>query len=194
METKVITGKVRLSYAKLITGELDDQGVEKWSTSLLIPKSDKETLAKIKKAIDIATEEGKSLWGGKVPANLKKPVRDGDAEREDDEAYQGHYFLNAVARKIKPQVAKPVGKTADGKTKFEAIEDETEIYSGCYAKASITFYPYNSNGNKGIGVGLNSVVKVQDGEPLGGVRESIENAFANEDFDVSYDEEEDFMG
>lgn len=193
METKVITGKVRLSYAKLIDGELNDQGVLVWGTSILIPKDDKATLTKIKNAVDIAVEEGKSLWQGKVPANLKKPLRDGDVERPDDDAYRGHYFLNASARKIRPKIAKPIGKAADGTNLFAEITDDTEIYSGCYAKVSLNFFPYNSNGNKGVGAGLNSVVKVQDGEPLGGARASVESDFADEDFDTEVDTD-DFMG
>lgn len=195
MSTKVITGKVRLSYCKVWEGETDENGVLKYSTSVLIDKADKETLRKIKSAVDAATEEGKSkCWNGKVPANLKKPLRDGDEEREDDEAYAGHYFLNASSRKVRPGIAKPVGKNKDGKTVFEDIEDETELYSGCYAKVSLTFFPYNSNGNKGVAAGLNNIVKVQDGEPLGGSRMSVESEFEDEDFDLAEVEEEDFMG
>ncbi|WP_219710562.1 ssDNA-binding protein, partial [Clostridioides difficile] len=69
----------------------------KYSVCILIPKSDKATLGRIKKAIDAAKEQGKtSKWGGKGPGNLKTPLRDGDAERADEaEEYVGMYFLNA---------------------------------------------------------------------------------------------------
>lgn len=196
MSTKVITGKTRLSYCKVWEGETDENGVLKFSTSILIDKADKETLRKIKAAVEEAVEEGKTkCWNGKVPANLKKPLRDGDEEREDDEVYAGHYFLNATSRKIRPGIAKPVGKGKDGKTIFEDITDETELYSGCFAKVSLTFFPYNSNGNKGVAAGLNHIVKVQDGEPLGGSRASIETDFEDEDFDIdlSGDDDEDFL-
>lgn len=188
--TKVITGKVRLSYVRVWEPEPDDNGVLWYSTAILIPKSDKETLRKIKSCTDAAAEQGKSKWGGRIPSSLKKPLRDGDDERPDDEAYAGHYFLNAKS-KNKPGIAKPIGKGSDGKTKFQEITDTTEVYSGCYVKVSLNFYPFDTKGNKGIAVGLNNIVKVQDGEPLAG-HASVDEDFANEEFDVD-DDEEDFM-
>jgi hypothetical protein len=102
-----------------------------------------------------------------------------------------HYFLNAYAN-TKPGIAKPIGKGADGKTKFQEITDTTEVYSGCYAKVSINFYIYD-NKSKGIGVGLNNIVKIQDGEALGG-RASVNEDFADEDFDeVDMEDNDDFM-
>lgn len=190
--TKVVTGKVRLSYAHLFVPQPDDNGNDKYSTAILIPKTDKETLRKIKAAVDAAVELGKSKWGGKIPANLKKPLRDGDEERPDDEAYAGHYFLNATS-KNKPGIAKPIGKDANGKTKFQEITDSTEVYSGCYAKVSLNFYPFDAKGNRGVAAGLNNVVKVQDGDFLGG-RSSVNDDFADEDFDdFEDDENEDFL-
>ncbi|MGR6115054.1 DUF2815 family protein [Aeribacillus composti] len=189
--TKVITGKVRLSYVHVFQPQSIDGGEEKYSTSILIPKEDEETLRKIKTAIEAAKELGKSQWGGKIPANLKLPLRDGDEERPDDEAYAGHYFINASS-KTKPGIAKPIGKTPDGKTKFEEITDSTEVYSGCYARVSINFYPFNKNGNRGIAVGLNNIVKVQDGEPLGG-RARLEDEFAEIEFDDVLEDDDDFL-
>lgn len=191
--TKVITGKVRLSYTHIFEPtSVNGSSDEKYSTAILIPKTDKETLRKIKEAIDTAVEQGKAQWGGKVPANLKKPLRDGDEERPDDDAYAGHFFLNASS-KNKPGIAKPIGRSADGKAKFEEITDSTEVYSGCYAKVSINFYPFNTNGNRGIAAGLNNVVKVQDGEALAG-RASVHSDFADEDFDDDfYAEEDDYL-
>lgn len=190
--TKVITGKVRLSYVHIFEPQSINGGDEKYSVSILIPKEDKETLRKIKAAIEAAKELGQNKWGGKIPANLKLPLRDGDEERPDDEAYAGHYFINATSH-TKPGIAKPIGKGPDGKTKFEAITDSTEVYSGCYARVSINFYPFNVNGNKGIAAGLNNIVKVQDGEPLGG-RARVEDEFANVDFDdVLDDDDDDFL-
>lgn len=192
--TKVITGKVRLSYVHVFEPRPDDNGEKKYSCSILIPKEDKETLRKIKAAVDAAVEQGKtSKWGGKIPASLKKPLRDGDEERPDDEAYAGHYFFNATS-KTKPGVAKPVGKGPDGRVKFQEITDSTEVYSGCYAKVSINFYPYDAKGNRGVAAGLNNIVKVQDGEFLGG-RASVNDDFADEDFDdvVDISDDDDFM-
>lgn len=189
--TKVITGKVRLSYTHVFEPQINDSGKEQYGTAILIPKTDKETLRKIKAAIEAAIEQGKAKWGGKIPHNLKKPLRDGDEERPDDEAYVGHYFFNANSSN-KPGIAKPIGKGADGKTKFQEITDSTEVYSGCYAKVSINFYPFDNRGNRGVAAGLNNIVKVQDGEFLGG-RSSVNDEFADEEFDVEVDDDEDFL-
>ncbi|MUP58558.1 DUF2815 family protein [uncultured Megasphaera sp.] len=175
--TKVITGKnTRLSYFNGWEPKSVNGGPERYSVSLLIPKDDKETLDAIEKAVDAAIAEGIGKFGGKKPHKnmLKLPLRDGDTERED-EAYKGHYFINAnsftppqiVDRSVKP------------------IMDRKEVYSGCYARVSISFYAFNSGGNKGIACGLGNIQKIRDGEPLGG-RDS-----ANDDFTTV--EDDDFL-
>jgi len=190
--TKVITGKVRLSYAHVFEPASVDGGDEKYSTAILIPKTDKETLRKIKAATDAAKELGKSKWpNGKVPANCKTPLRDGDEERPDDETYAGHYFLNASS-KNKPGIAKPIGKDANGKTTFQAITDTTEVYSGCYARVSLNFYPFDIKGNRGVAAGLNNLVKLQDGDFLGG-RSSVQDDFAGEEFETDLEGDDDFL-
>ncbi|MBG9786921.1 DUF2815 family protein [Brevibacillus laterosporus] len=178
-DTKVITGKVRFSYAHLFKPTaIDDNQEPKYSVCLLIPKSDKETLRKIKAAVDAAKQAGASTWGGKIPANLKTPLRDGDDERPDQPEYAGHYFINANSKQ-KPGI---VDKNRD------EILDSTEVYSGCYGRASINFYAYNTAGNKGIACGLNNVQKLADGDFLGG------RSRAEDDFDEVEDDEEDFLG
>lgn len=193
--TKVITGKARLSYANIWEPQSIDGGDPKYSVSILIPKDDKETLRKIKAATDLLKEQAKAKYNGKIPAKFHTPLRDGDEERPDDEAYAGHYFFNASS-KNKPGIAKPIGKGSDGKTKFQEITDTTEVYSGCYAKVSVNFYLFDTKGNKGIAAGLNNIVKVQDGDFLGG-RSSVNDDFGDEDFDiddVDVDDDEDFLG
>ncbi len=195
VNTKLITGKVRLSYANIWEAKEDDNGVPKYSTSILLPKDDKETLRKYKAIIDALKEQAKAKYGGKLPAKFHTPLRDGDDERPDDEAYAGCFFFNASS-KSKPGIAKPVGRDADGKTKFQEITDTTEVYSGCYVKVSVNFYLFDQKGNKGIAAGLNNIVKVQDGEPLGGGRANVNDEFSDEDFedvvDIS-DDDDDFM-
>lgn len=177
-ETKVITGKVRFSYANVFEPRKNDDGTEKYSVSLLIDKDDTKTINSIKKAIESAKKAGVSKFGGKIPAKLKEPLRDGDEEREDDENYKGKYFVNANAT-TKPGLVDSKGRP---------IIDPTEFYSGCYGYASITFYAFNSKGNKGIACGLNNIMKTDDGEPLGG------KAKAEDDFaDLITDDEDDFL-
>lgn len=177
--TKVTTGEVRLSYAHLFEPHAIEGNEPKYSVSVIIPKSDKATLKAIKEAVEQAKEDGKSKWNGKVPNNLKTPLRDGDIEREDDEAYAGCYFLNANS-KNKPGIVD---------INVHPILDQSEVYSGCYARLTLNFYAYNANGNKGVAAGLGNVQKLRDGEPLGGISR------AEDDFEsLSDDNEDDFLG
>ena len=174
--TKVVTGTVRLSYEHVWEPASINGGEEKYSASLIIPKSDKATVNAIQKAVDAAIEEGLAKFGGKKPnkAAIKLPLRDGDVERED-EAYQNSFFVNANSRTAPQIVDRSV----------QPILDRSEVYSGCYIRASISFYAFNSNGNKGIACGLNNIQKIRDGEPLGG------HANAADDFTTV--EDEDFL-
>ena len=172
--TKVVTGtNTRLSYFHGWEPVSINGGAEKYSVSVLIPKDDKETIAAINKAIDAAIEEGVAKFGGKKPnkAAIKLPMRDGDIER-DDEAYKGHYFINANSN-TPPQI---VDRTV------KPILDRSEVYSGCYARVSLNFYAFNSNGNRGVACGLGNIQKVRDGEPLGG-RTTAADDFATLDED-----------
>lgn len=179
--TKVITGvNTRWSYVNAWEPKSINGGAPKYSVSLIIPKSDTKTLEMIRAAIQAAYEEGQSKLKGNgrsVPAlsALKTPLRDGDAERPDDEAYANSYFVNANSG------------TAPGIVDADRnpILERSEVYSGVYGRASINFYAFNSNGNKGIACGLNNLQKIRDGEPLGG-KSRAEDDFAEAD-------EEDFL-
>ena len=182
MATKEITGgNTRWSYANVWEPKAMEGGKPKFSVSLIIPKSDTVTVGKIKAAIEEAYRDGQSKLKGNaksVPAlsTLRTPLRDGDLERPDDPAYANAYFVNANSA------------TAPGVVDANRNEilDKSEVYSGCYGRASISFYAFNANGNKGIACGLNNLQKIKDGEPLGG-RASAESDFATE-------EDEDFLG
>lgn len=87
-------------------------------------------------------------------------------------AYKDCYFINANSA------------TAPGivDAARNPIIEHSEVYSGVYGRASINFYAFNSNGNKGIACGLNNLQKISDGEPLGG-KTRAEDDFADEDED-----------
>lgn len=157
--TKVVTGVVRLSYANVWELASINGGTPKYSVSLIIPKSDQKTIDAINAAVDAAIKDGAAKFGGKIPnkAALKLPLRDGDIERED-EAYKDSYFVNANSTTAPQIVDRSV----------QPILDRAEVYSGCYARVSVNFYAFNSNGNRGIACGLGNIQKVKDGEPLGG--------------------------
>lgn len=181
-ETKVVTGKVRLSYASIFEPKSINGSDPKYSVSLIIPKSDKQMVQVIEEAIQNAMEKDKGKWNGKVPANLKTPLRDGDEERPDDENYADSYFVNANSTKA-PQVVSLEKDPVTGKPIELGPE---EVYSGCYARVSINFYGFNTNGNKGVACGLGNIQKLEDGERLGG------GSSAEDDFDFE-EAEDDFI-
>ncbi|NBK77153.1 DUF2815 family protein [bacterium D16-76] len=174
--TKVII-PCRISYAHLFEPTSVNGSDPKYGASLIVSKKDTKTITAIQKAIEQAKKDSVGKWGGKVPPNLKTPLRDGDTDRPDDEAYAGSFFLNANSRQA-PQVVD---------RKVQPIIDQSEVCSGCYCNVSVTFYGYNSNGNRGIAAGLGNVQFVKDGEALGG------RTKASDDFEAMADEDEDFL-
>ena len=173
---KVITGKVVMSYLTVNEPKTPlGGGTPKYSVSLIIPKSDTATVEKIRAAIKAAYDEGQSKLKGNsksVPAldDLKTPLRDGDTERKGDDAYKDSFFVNANS------TTKPGLVDADR----NPILDSSELYSGIIGRASINFYAFNSNGNRGIACGLNNLQKLADGTPLGG-HSRAEDDFADDD-------------
>lgn len=177
-DTKVVFGPCRLSYTHVFTKYAPDGDTDngKYMTNVLIPKSEKETVKALQQAIEVAKKSGiVSKWGGKEPKNLELPLRNGDTDK-DDEVYEDCFFINAKSS-TRPGIC--------DKNK-NPIVDEEEIYSGVYAYVSVSFYPYDKNGNRGIACGLNNIMKFKDGERLGG-RTSAENDFA--DIDAEDDED-----
>ena len=180
---KVVTGKKTvMSYLNVNEPKVPmGGGTPKFSVSLIIPKSDKATYDKIQAAIKAAYEEGQGKLRGtgkSVPPldSLKLPLRDGD--QKGDETYKNSWYINANST-TKPGVVE---------ANCNPILDTSELYSGIIGRASITFYAFNSNGNRGIACGLNNLQKLEDGTPLGG------HSRAEDDFADLDDDEDDFLG
>lgn len=164
--TKVII-PCRISFANIFEPKAINGGDEKYSVSCVISKSDKATLMKIHKAVESAKEDGKvRKWNGKIPPNLKLPLRDGDIDRPDDETYQDCMFVNATSKDAPGIVDRRV----------QPVTDPMMVYSGCYCNVSVNFYPFNANGNRGVAAGLSNIQFVRDGERLSG-RVSAEAEF-----------------
>lgn len=162
-KTKVVTGKVRLSYVHL--WEPWSSGADgqepKYSCTLLIPKADGFTLAALRAAQQSALEQGKDgKFGGKIPKVWDDTIHDGDEEADLDKnpEYAGHYYMS-VSSKTRPGIVD---------ASVQPILDSTEVYSGCYARVSINAFPYAVSGKKGVSFGLNHVQKLADGDFLGG--------------------------
>lgn len=176
-ETRVTTGRVRFSYASLFHPRSVNGGPEKYSVTLLIPKADKKTMDKIRRAIAAATEQAKEKIK-KFPLKPTNTVHDGDGLKDSGDPYgeecKGCYVI-AVSSTRKPTVI--------DRDKMP-ITDEDELYSGCYGRAVINFYGYDAGGKKGISAGLNGVMKLADGERLGG------GGVSDEDWDDDFDDVE----
>ena len=164
-DTKVVTNKVRLSYCHLFEPHAAEGNEPKYSCTILVPKSDTETLTKIKNAVNAAKVAGVKLLGdknGTIPKSVKTTVHDGDGEKPNGGEYsdecKGHYVINCSSKQ-KPGIVDKFCKE---------ILDSTQVYSGCFGKVSINFYAYATSGNKGVACGLNNVQKLADGEYLGG--------------------------
>lgn len=168
----------RISFANIWEPKAINDGEEKYSVSCIISKSDTKTIAKIQQAIEAAKEDGKTRrWGGKIPPNLKLPLRDGDIDRPDDDSYVDAMFINATSKDA-PQIVD---------RKKQTITDPMMVYSGCYCNVSVNFYAFNANGNRGVAAGLGNVQFVKDGDRLSG------KASADADFD-ELDDDEDVLG
>lgn len=178
MATKVTTGTVRASFVHIFEpqpgGEPGDK--PKFGITLLIPKSDKKTLDALYAAEAEARENGKNTkFEGRIPSNLASIIRDGDEDQDTDRypEFAGNMFMN-VRSDRKPVVVDQ---------NLQDILDPTEVYSGCWIKASINAYPYNYKGKKGISFGLNAIQKVRDDEAFSGAK-----IVASEEFEVVADD------
>lgn len=184
--TKVII-PCRISFANIWEPKSINGSEEKYSVSCIIPKKEKKLLAKIHTAVEAAKEDGKTRkWNGKVPSNLKLPLRDGDIDRPDDENYAECFFLNATSTDA-PQIVD---------RRVQPVTDPMMVYSGCYCNVSVNFYAFNANGNRGVAAGLGNVQFVKDGERLSG-KASAESEFDPlvevDDDEVLDDEMPDFL-
>lgn len=177
-ETTITTGLVRISFEHLLKPVARNEGDEpKYSATILVPKTDKATVAIMKNAIEKATQEGVAKWGGKRPALVPNPVHDGDGTRPSDgEPFgpecKGMWVFTASCKESRPPFVVDKQRSP--------IINSTEIYSGMWGRVNVNFYPYNFNGKKGIGAGLNGFQKLRDDEALGGGRVSAEEAFKDD--------------
>ena len=174
--TNITTGEVRLSFVHLFKPYAFQPGSEeKFSCTILVPKSDMDTMARINAAIEAAKQRGISeKWNGVAPPMIPTPVYDGDGVRPSDgmafgPECKGHWVFTASAKAdYPPEVVDRQGNP---------IINQSEVYSGMFARVNVTFYPYAYGGKKGVGCGLGPVMKMRDGESLGGSAPTAAQAF-----------------
>lgn len=172
MATTITINNVRFSYCSLFQPSSRPGQDPKYSTTVLVPKSNTAAKAAIDEAIEAATQEGVSKkWNGQRPPIVAISVHDGDGVRPSDGMPYGAEckgcWVFTASSKNPPFVVD---------CNVQHIIDPTQVYSGMWGNVNISLFPYNSNGKKGIGIGLNGVQKVRDGEPLTG-RVTAEEAF-----------------
>lgn len=187
---KFTTGMARLSYAHIFKAVVPMSGGDpKFSAAILIPKKDTKTIERLKAAIKSVKDDPGSVrkWqdrNGRV-GNVDIPIHDGDQEKPDDPNYKGMLYFNAKASEDRP----PKIYMKD----LAECTDPSEVYSGCWVQASVSFYPYNANGHKGIGVGLNGIRKLKDGEHLSGGSVSASD-FSDDLIDPNDISDDDLLG
>ena len=165
--TKVLTNEVRLSYTHLSQPYANPKQANaepKYQTTLLIPKTDTATYNDILQSMNAAYEAAVAGdWKGLRPQLKNALIYDGDGTRTDGSAFgpecKGHWVITASTKR-KPQVVDISNVNVE-----LAPQD---IYSGMYARVTLNFFAFNTNGNKGIGCGLGNVMKTRDGDPLAG--------------------------
>lgn len=177
--TQKTTGEVRLSYFHGFDKHAAEEGNEPvYSTQVIIKKTDTATIKALNEGIEAAKIVGKDKkWGGKIPTKLKLPLRDGDDPDEKcygDENYKGCLFFNCSS-----DHAPGIVKKDDKMGCFVAITDKMEVTSGDYAKVSVNFFPFAGK-QLGVAVGLNNILFLKKGEPLGGGRTRAEDDFADD--------------
>ncbi|MBR1780477.1 MAG: DUF2815 family protein [Oscillospiraceae bacterium] len=171
----ITINNVRFSYCNLFQPKPpinNPTGDPKYSTTILVPKSNTQAKAAIDAAIAQAIEAGvASKWNGVRPPQPAICVHDGDGPRPSDGASYGEEcrgcWVLTASSKDKPFVVD---------AQVQSIIDPTQVYSGMWGNVNVSFYAYNQAGKKGIGCGLNGVQKTQDGEPLSG-RVTAQDAF-----------------
>lgn len=180
----MITNEGTITFPVLFESKENLSGDLKFSCSLLIPKTDKEGIARLKAEIAKAVTKGKEkVWSGKVPKFNYEPLRDGDKELKDGTRegaeYKGMFFINAAANDDSPPGV--VGSDA------QPLMDHKEIYSGCVVRLDIKAFPYKKGGNCGIGWWLNNVMLLKDGPRLDGKMNAVD-AFAEYAQSSTFDE------
>lgn len=171
-DTKIVTPIFRLSYPHIFEAHHNILGKrDQYDLVMIFDKKDKPSL---KPMYDLMAEVAKFRFNTNTKG-LKNPFKDGDTAtslsgeliKEKNPMYAGMLILSSWT-KNKPGVVN---------NKNEIILDHDEIYGGCYCKAQLNCYAYETGGNRGVSFGLLHIQKIKDGDPFGS-RTKPEDAFA----------------
>jgi hypothetical protein len=157
----VLKPQVRFSYVHVFEPyAFDDKQAAKYSAVLMIDKTDKANLDAVNAAIQAAIAKGVEKFGATFSAKCKAnlPLHSGNEDHPDKAAFKDVYYLNAKSNS-KPQVVD---------RDLNPITEPSELYAGCYGRASLNFAPWTYSNKYGISVYLNNLQKLSEGERLDG--------------------------
>ena len=199
LNTRVKTEEVRLSFVHVFEPASfgnDPSNPAKYSVAVIIEKTDKKTLGRIKAAYEAAKQEGIERYGNSFASKaspLIRPIgsnygllKDADQYEElaADPNYAGCYVMNLKSERAPQVLARETGK------KLLTTENggEEVVYSGCYGKVTFNIYPYSNKSHTGISAGLGNVLKTRDGERFGGFKSGLDD-FADDFDDDAFDDD-----
>ena len=172
----VITREVRLSYVNLVEPRKTDKGGLEYQATLLIPKSDTQTIAEFRQAIDAAVAYAlnrpvaRGGWGGVPVDDPYACIMDGDGRMPKGKAWgpecAGHWV---VRTKTKADKGKPFVVTRRAVNEPLVQVEPRDIYSGMYGLAQVRFGAYDNSGNRGVSCFIQGIFKTRDGEALSGI-------------------------
>jgi hypothetical protein len=156
----LLTPEFRVSFPKLF--EPDENG--KYGVAMIFDNdvdfANLETLIESKKKEKWPKGTGKLVYS--------QPILDGNDSQAQREELKDKFYINGKCGKYKPGVIDQ---------NRQPIVDESEIYPGCWARASITLYSWVHTGKCGISVNVRNIQKLRDDEPL------ISRVRAEDEFD-----------
>ena len=173
----ITLNNVRFSYVNVFQPKPpfnNPNGEAKFSTTILVPKTNTQAKALMDQAIEAAIVEGTATkWNGVRPPQPAICVHDGDGVRPSDgmafgPECRGCWVFTASSKADRPPFVVD--------TQVQPIIDPTQVYSGMWGNVSVSFFAYNNAGKRGIGCGLNGLQKVRDDEALGN-RVTAQDAF-----------------
>lgn len=146
-------------------------GSKKYSLRLIVPKSNKKAVKAIKDAIADAMKRGsEDKFKGKSLKKAKNPLKDGDDEETDKYPFLADSYFIDMKSNTKPTVIDKSRKP---------LTTDDEVYSGMMVLVAGFAMPYFTDGSWGVTFVLDAVVKVGDGERIGGSQFDLNDAFGD---------------
>jgi hypothetical protein len=188
---RVITPKARLSFPSLLKPDVGGQYSDnKFKATLIFDKNDKAVMEGLK-AMNAACKKVAAEAFGADIKGIDMPFRNGDEKAEKADFYKNTILITAKS-KYRPGLC-----AADPKVE---ITEESDLYGGCWVRASLVPFSYAQGKNRGVSFRLCNVQKLAEGEQFGGTRVAPADDFgsaavdADEETPFDDDTKEDNLG